>query len=291
MRELEILTSESTICTVVRALNPSDSAVEEDTGAPNRVTTVPPLRARHLSLVRTDDCFSTETGLYEAPLQDGGESSRAAARRYMGSLLLSAVGLNNPLILRNRVVAVLEREFGCAIESIRSGQWEAVLSALELIGGESAMFEDVVQLLIVISELNAPLHLRTALKLKASHYLETHMGNWEASLSVALDAQELAPFSAEITLLICMKICRLEAGPDSEKSAAYWKRFISLYIDMLSEHPHDRDKRIGALLMLSRIFCEGLKDEKAGRQCLERARILDPESPAVVERLVELAGR
>jgi hypothetical protein len=285
MRELEIIGTESKIINSFGsssdAFEPSDT---KDEDVSKRVTITPP-RNRHLFLVKERDHFDDETGVWERTDEGDVRPKDVTATRNLGRMLLTASGAASADAMNSRIVAVLEREFDCPVESFQPPQWERVIRALEWIGGESAMFADVVQILTAVSELKSPSNVRVTLKLKASEYLEKRLEDLDGALSLALDAQTLSPLSAQPAEVLCEKIKSLEKGRHSENAASYWKRLISIYIDTISQNTDNKDTQISALLMLSRIFSNGLNDPKAGRRCAEKAFALDPKNKEAAEQL------
>jgi tetratricopeptide (TPR) repeat protein len=290
MQELEIIRTESKINYSFRsASDATEFSDQEGEDMSKRVTITPP-RSRHLFLVTEQGRFDDVTGVWERTGDGTLKAKDITATRNLGRMLLTASGASGTETMTSRIVTVLEQQFGRPVESMQPEHWERVIRALEWIGGESALFADVVQILTAVSELKSPLDVRVTLKLKASEYLEKRLGDLDRALSLALDAQAMSPLSAAPADALCEKIRSLELGLHAKKAEPHWKRLISIYINLLAAEPTDKDAQVFALLMLSRIFSIGLKDRQAGRRCAEKALALDPNSKDAADQVVALTN-
>jgi hypothetical protein len=290
MQELEIIRTESKINYSFRsASDATEYSDQESDDMSKRVTTIPP-RSRHLFLITEQGRFDdVVTGVWERTGDGSLKPKDGTATRNLGRMLLTASGASGTETLISRIVTVLEQQFDRKVESLQPEHWERVIRALEWIGGESAMFADVVRILTAVSELETPLDVRVTLKLKASEYLEKRLGDLDRALSLALDAQTMSPLSAAPADALCEKIRSLELGLHAKKAEPHWKRLISIYVNLLAKKSADKDTQIFALLMLSQIFSIGLKDRQAGRRCAEKALVLDPSNKDAADQIALLA--
>ena len=255
----------------------------------DEVTTVT-TRPRHLRAVSGDrgDPSLASTGVRETAGNGAMVSEDAQTVRTLGRILLSAGGADDLLSLKERIRVILARRLECPVEDIHPEQWGAVIRAVEWIAEESGQFQDVVRLLLALSELPAPLHLRVTLKLRASFYLEHRLGDMARAVEAAIEAHGLSPLSTQTTGVVCEKIRKISARVTPERSLGYWKRLVQCYLDVLAEDNVDRDKQVAVLLMLGWLFCDGMDDIEQGCRCLERARRLDPENRIVADKLAFL---
>ena len=238
-----------------------------------------------------DDPSLETTGVWET-IGNGTEvSEEARAVRTLGRMLLSAGGTDDLSSLRNRVRIILEKRFDRAVESIHPEQWGSVIRAVEWIAEESSQYLDVVRLLLALSELPVPLHLRVTLKLRASFYLEHRLGDSSRAVEAALEAHALSPLSTQTTGIVCEKIREISERVPLAHSQEYWKRMVQHYMDVLSADEIDPEKQVAVLLMLGWLFCDGMDDIEQGCRCLERARRLDPENRTVADKLAVLEAK
>ncbi len=289
MIDLEIIESEFRIINSFRSSSDaSDCLAPKDDDVSNRVTIAPP-RNRLLYLVKDDKRFNEETGVWERTEQGSLRTSDVTTTRNLGRMLLSCSGGGTVGALSNRIVTVLEREFDRPVESMKFLHWEKVIRSMEWIAAESAMFEDVVLILTELSELKAPAYLRSVLKLKAAEYRENRLGDLDGALALSLDAQALSPFSIKTVKTLCEKLHFFENQLHEKNAGTYWKRFITIYIDLITTRRDEKETQVSALLMLSRIFADGMEDPKAGLRCAKKAVALDPDNRDARDRLAALA--
>ena len=258
----------------------------------NEVTAVN-IRNRHLRAVTGEsvDPSLATTGVWETRGNGAAVSEEARTVRTLGRMLLSACGTDDLSSLRDRIQIILERRFERSVDFIHPEQWGSVIRAVEWIAEESLQYRDVVRLLLALSELPAPLHLRVTLKLRASFYLEHRLGDSVRAVEAALEAHALSPLSTQTTGIVCEKIRDISERVAPDSSLGYWKRMVQRYLDVLAAEDIDRDKQVAVLLMLGWIFCDGMDDVEQGCRCLERARRLDPENRTVADKLAVLESK